>query len=38
MAEIFNEIYFGEILLEDFLKHLNISARRLSSDIDVSPS
>jgi addiction module HigA family antidote len=33
-----DEIHPGEILLEDFLKPLNISARRLASDIDVSPS
>jgi addiction module HigA family antidote len=38
MAEMLNEIHPGEILLEDFLKPLNISARRLASDIDVSPS
>jgi addiction module HigA family antidote len=38
MAELLNEIHPGEILLEDFLKPLNISARRLASDIDVSPS
>jgi len=38
MAEMLEEIHPGEILLEDFLKPLNISARRLASDIDVSPS
>ena len=38
MAELLNEIHPGEILLEDFLKPLHISARRLASDIDVSPS
>ena len=38
MAELLDEIHPGEILLEDFLKPLNISARRLASDIDVSPS
>ena len=37
MAELHDEIHPGEILLEDFLKPLNISARRLASDIDVSP-
>jgi addiction module HigA family antidote len=38
MAELLDEIHPGEILLEDFLITLNISARRLASDIDVSPS
>jgi len=37
MAELHDEIHPGEILLEDFLKPLNISARRLAIDIDVSP-
>lgn len=30
-----SEIHPGEILLEDFMKPLAISARKLSSDIDV---
>ncbi|KAF0101039.1 MAG: vapL [bacterium] len=38
MAEQLEEIHPGEILLEDFLKPLHITARRLASDIDVSPS
>ncbi|MBK6639358.1 MAG: HigA family addiction module antidote protein [Rhodocyclaceae bacterium] len=38
MTELLDEIHPGEILLEDFLKPLNISSRRLASDIDVSPS
>ncbi len=38
MAELLDEIHPGEILLEDFMKPLNINARRLASDIDVSPS
>lgn len=38
MTELLDEIHPGEILLEDFLKPLHISARRLASDIDVSPS
>ncbi|MEW5786891.1 MAG: HigA family addiction module antitoxin [Pseudomonadota bacterium] len=38
MTELLDEIHPGEILLEDFLKPLNISARRLAGDIDVSPS
>ena len=28
----------GEILLEDFMKPMSISARQLAADIDVSPS
>ena len=31
-------IHPGEILLEDFLKPVGISARQLAADIDVSPS
>ena len=31
------EIHPGEILLEDFLKPMGISACQLASDIDVSP-
>jgi addiction module HigA family antidote len=38
MAELLDEIHPGEILLEDFMKPMHISARRLASDIDVSPS
>jgi antitoxin HigA-1 len=38
MAELLDEIHPGEILLEDFLKPLGITARQLASDIDVSPS
>ena len=32
------EIHPGEILLEDFMKPLGLSARQLSSDLDVPPS
>jgi addiction module HigA family antidote len=32
------EIHLGEILLEDFMKPVGISARQLAADIDVSPS
>ena len=32
------EIHPGEILLEDFMKPMGISARQLAADIDVSPS
>jgi addiction module HigA family antidote len=38
MAELLDEIHPGEILLEEFMKPLGISARQLASDIDVSPS
>ncbi|WP_442595319.1 HigA family addiction module antitoxin [Parapusillimonas sp. JC17] len=38
MAELLEEIHPGEILLEDFMKPMGISARRLASDIDVPPS
>lgn len=32
------DIHPGEILLEDFMKPMGISARQLAADIDVSPS
>jgi addiction module HigA family antidote len=38
MTELLDEIHPGEILLEDFMKPLGISARQLAADIDVSPS
>ena len=38
MAKLLEEIHPGEILLQDFMKPMGISARRLASDIDVSPS
>lgn len=38
MAELLDEIHPGEILLEDFMKPLGISARQLAADIDVPPS
>jgi len=38
MARLLDEIHPGEILLADFMKPMGISARRLSADIDVSPS
>ncbi len=38
MADLLDEIYPGEILLEDFMKPMGISARQLAADIDVSPS
>jgi len=38
MTELLDEIHPGEILLEEFMKPMGITARQLSSDIDVSPS
>ncbi len=38
MPELLDEIHPGEILGEDFMKPLGISARQLAADIDVSPS
>ena len=38
MVELLDEIHPGEILLEDFMKPMGITARQLASDIDVSPS
>jgi addiction module HigA family antidote len=32
------EIHPGEILLEEFMKPLSLTARQLAADIDVSPS
>jgi addiction module HigA family antidote len=37
-CELLDEIHPGEILFEDFMKPMGISARRLAADIDVSPS
>lgn len=37
-TELLDEIHPGEILLEDFMKPMGITARQLASDIDVSPS
>ncbi|MEN9372977.1 MAG: hypothetical protein RIR79_529 [Pseudomonadota bacterium] len=36
--ELLDEIHPGEILLEDFMKPLGITARQISSDMDVPPS
>ena len=38
MTKLLDEIHPGEILLEDFMKPMGISARKLAGDIDVSPS
>ena len=36
--QLLNEIHPGEILLEEFMKPMGITARQLSSDMDVTPS
>ncbi len=38
MAELLDEIHHGEVLLENFMTPMGISARQFSADIDVSPS
>ena len=38
MEGLLEEIHPGEIILEDFMKPMGITARRLAADIDVSPS
>jgi addiction module HigA family antidote len=38
MTKLLDEIHPGEILLEDFMKPMAITARQLAADIDVSPS
>ena len=38
MSNLLDEIHPGEILLEDFMKPMGISAHKLAGDIDVSPS
>ncbi len=38
VAELLDEIHPGEILLEEFMKPMGITARRLAADIDVPPS
>ncbi|MEC9361640.1 MAG: HigA family addiction module antitoxin [Sinimarinibacterium flocculans] len=38
MAKMLDEIHPGEILLEEFMKPMGITARQLAADIDVSPS
>ncbi|KHK51872.1 XRE family transcriptional regulator [Ralstonia sp. A12] len=38
MVKLLDEIHPGEILLEEFMKPMGISARKLAADIDVSPS
>ena len=36
--ELLDEIHPGEILLEEFMKPMHITARQLAADIDVPPS
>lgn len=38
MTKLLDEIHPGEVLLEDFMRPMGISARQLAADIDVSPS
>jgi addiction module HigA family antidote len=38
MDKLLDEIHPGEILLEDFMKPMGITARQLAADIDVPPS
>jgi addiction module HigA family antidote len=38
MPKLLEEIHPGEIMLEEFMKPMGISARQLAADIDVSPS
>lgn len=38
MVSLLDEIHPGEILLEEFMKPLGITARQLAADIDVPPS
>ena len=38
MSKLLDEIHPGEILLEDFMKPMGITARQIAADIDVSPS
>lgn len=38
MAELLDGIHPGEILLEEFMKPIGITARQLAADIDVSLS
>jgi addiction module HigA family antidote len=37
-TKLLDEIHPGEILLEDYMKPMGITARQLAADIDVSPS
>ena len=37
-TDLLDEIHLGEVLLEDFMKAMGITARQLAADIDVPPS
>jgi addiction module HigA family antidote len=37
-TELLEEIHPGEVLLEDFMKAMGVTARQLAADIDVPPS
>ena len=37
-TKLLDEIHPGEILLEDFMKPMNITGRQLAADLDVAPS
>lgn len=37
-TKLLDEIHPGEMLLEDYMKPMGITARQLAADIDVSPS
>jgi addiction module HigA family antidote len=38
MSKLLDEIHPGEILLEDFMKPMGITARQIAADIDLSQS
>jgi antitoxin HigA-1 len=38
VAKLLDEIHPGEVLLEDFMKPMGITAQQLAADIDVPPS
>ena len=38
MTKLLEEIHPGEILLEEFMKPMGITARQLAADMDVPPS
>ena len=38
MTKLLEEIHPGEILLEEFMKPMRLTARQLAADIDVPPS
>ena len=38
MTKLLDEIHPGEILLEEFMRPMGITARQLAADIDVPPS